>query len=83
MTPARGRARALLADWIGSANHPIAQRPDIAGARLSAWLNHYDFFAASADDAFRQRMMARLVADARASPPTCPPRNSTLARSPR
>ena len=64
--PARGRARALLADWIGSANHPIAQRPDIAGARLSAWLNHYDFFAASADDAFRQRMMARLVADARA-----------------
>ncbi len=45
---------------------PIAQRPDVAGARIAAWLGHYDFFAASADDAFRQRLMARLVADARA-----------------
>ena len=37
----------------------------MAGARIAAWLGHYDFFAATADDAFRQRLMARLVADAR------------------
>lgn len=63
---ARLRARALVADWI---NNPptdaIAHRPDVIGARITAWLGHYDFFAATADDAFRQRMMARLVSDAR------------------
>ena len=39
--------------------------PDVVGARITAWLGHYDFFAATADDAFRQRLMARLVSDAR------------------
>ncbi len=63
---ARTRARALLADWLATAADPLTRRPDVAGARLAAWLSHYDFFAASADDGFRQRMMARLVADARA-----------------
>ena len=63
---ARARARALLADWLTIPADALARRPDVAGARLAAWLGHYDFFAASADDAFRQRMMARLVADARA-----------------
>jgi uncharacterized heparinase superfamily protein len=63
---ARMRARALVADWITAADlDAIADRPDVTGARLTAWLGHYDFFAASADDAFRQRLMARLVADAR------------------
>ncbi len=64
--PARTRARSLLADWLATASDPLAHRPDVAGARLAAWLGHYDFFAASADDAFRQRMMSRLVSDARA-----------------
>ena len=27
-------------------------RPHVVGARLAAWLGHFDFFAASADDAF-------------------------------
>ena len=64
---ARSRARALVADWIAtSAPDPIAHRPDVAGARITAWLGHYDFFAASADDGFRHRLMARLVSDARA-----------------
>jgi len=64
---ARLRARALAADWIATgAADPMAKVPDIAGARIAAWLGHYDFFAASADDGFRQRMMGRLVADARA-----------------
>ena len=49
---ARGRARALVADWIGLPPNPLTRRPDIAGARLAAWLGHWDFFAASADDAF-------------------------------
>ena len=63
---ARICARALVADWISA--HPLdpmAHRPDVAGARIAAWLGHYDFFAASADDAFRSRMMSRLVADTR------------------
>jgi uncharacterized heparinase superfamily protein len=63
---ARMRARALVSDWIGEAEPDrIADRPDVVGARIAAWLGHYDFFAASADDGFRQRLMARLVADAR------------------
>jgi uncharacterized heparinase superfamily protein len=63
---ARLRARALVAEWI--ANPPgeaVARRPDVAGTRIAAWLGHYDFFAATADDPFRQRLMARLVSDAR------------------
>ncbi len=63
---ARMRARALVGDWIGGGDaDPLAQRPDIAGSRIAAWLGHYDFFAASADDEFRTRLMWRLVADAR------------------
>ncbi len=62
---ARMRARALVADWIDEGREPIAQRADVAGARITAWLGHFDFFAASADDAFRNRMLRRLVADAR------------------
>ncbi len=63
---ARLRARALVADWIATPQvEALAQRPDVAGGRIAAWLGHYDFFAASADDLFRQRLMARLVSDAR------------------
>jgi len=63
---ARVRARALVLDWIsGPQAEPLAYRPDVIGARLAAWLGHYDFYAASADDIFRQRLMGRLVADAR------------------
>ena len=63
---ARMRARALVADWITAAElDAIADRPDVTGARITAWLGHYDFFAASADDGFRQKLMGRLVADAR------------------
>jgi uncharacterized heparinase superfamily protein len=63
--PARLRARALVAEWIATAlPDPIANRADVIGARLTAWLGHYDFFAASADDAFRQKLMDRIVADA-------------------
>lgn len=64
---ARLRARGLVAEWIAAPpSDPVAQRPDVIGARITAWLGHYDFFAATADDAFRQKLMNRLVADARA-----------------
>ena len=63
---ARLRARALVSEWVASpTNDPLAHRPDVVGARITAWLGHYDFFAATADDFFRQKLMARLVSDAR------------------
>jgi uncharacterized heparinase superfamily protein len=63
---ARLRARQLVSEWIAAPPHDaIPHRPDVIGARITAWLGHYDFFAATADDAFRQRLMARLVTDAR------------------
>jgi uncharacterized heparinase superfamily protein len=65
--PARLRARGLVAEWVAAPPaDPVAHRPDVAGARIAAWLGHYDFFAATADDAFRQKLMNRLVGDARA-----------------
>lgn len=63
---ARSRARVLVADWIGTPGRDrMAERADVAGARICAWLGQYDFFVASADDAFRAQVMARLVTDAR------------------
>jgi uncharacterized heparinase superfamily protein len=63
---ARARARALVSDFIETGElDAMANRADVMGARIAAWLGHYDFFAASADDDFRQRLMCRLVVDAR------------------
>lgn len=63
---ARVRTRALILDWFDAAPAiGIATRPDVMGARITAWLAHFDFFAASADDEFRNALMARLIADAR------------------
>jgi uncharacterized heparinase superfamily protein len=63
---ARGAARRKITEFLDTPQlDPMAHRPDVAGARIAAWLGHYDFFAASADDDFRQRLMARLVTDAR------------------
>ncbi len=60
------RARALVSDWIGAVpSDPIAQRPDVVSTRIAAWLGHYDFFASTADDGFRQKLMARVLTDAR------------------
>ena len=63
---ARLRARTLVADWLQRPpNDALARSPEIVGARVNAWLVHYDFFAASADDGFRQRLMTRLLGDSR------------------
>jgi uncharacterized heparinase superfamily protein len=64
--PARLRARALTADWLAlPPGDPLAEAPEVTGARLSAWLGHWDFVAATAEDEFRRDIMARLVQDAR------------------
>jgi uncharacterized heparinase superfamily protein len=68
---ARARARALVEDFF-AAGLPA---PDTAAARIGAWLGHYDFFAASADDDFRQRLLARIVTDARTLAAALPPEN--------
>ncbi len=71
---ARARARALVQGWFaGGQADPAASEAAVAGSRIAAWLGHYDFFAASADDAFRQRLMGRLVADARSLAALLPP----------
>jgi uncharacterized heparinase superfamily protein len=63
---ARLRARMLVSECLEEDHpDPLLTRPDIAGSRITAWLGHYDFFAASADDEFRQALMSRLVAEAR------------------
>lgn len=63
---ARVRARDLVDSWLAAPPDAQVALAEVTGSRLSAWLSHYDFFAATADDAFRQRLMARLVSDARA-----------------
>jgi uncharacterized heparinase superfamily protein len=71
---ARSRARALVSDFMDTEKpDPIATAPDVTGARLTAWLGHYDFFAASADDDFRQELMTRLARDARNLSAALPP----------
>lgn len=63
---ARLHARALSADWLNrGADEPVADAPEVAGARISAWLGHWDFFAATSEDGFRRAIMTRLAQDAR------------------
>jgi uncharacterized heparinase superfamily protein len=63
---ARLRGRALAADWLAlAAGDPLADAPEVAGARISAWLGHWDFLAATAEDGFRRQLMQRMAADAR------------------
>jgi uncharacterized heparinase superfamily protein len=64
---ARRKARALTADWI-AANatwSPVAWHPVVLGCRLAHWFSQYEFFAASADVAFRQRLLAAAARQAR------------------
>jgi uncharacterized heparinase superfamily protein len=64
---ARVRARDLAHDWLANgASQDLAQAPEVVGARISAWLGHWDFLAASADDGFRRALLTRLALDGRA-----------------
>ncbi|WP_207802971.1 heparinase II/III family protein [Roseicella frigidaeris] len=63
---ARLRARDLTEDWLLRGGQEIlAQAPDVAAARVSAWLGHWDFLAATAEDGFRRKLLVRLAQDAR------------------
>lgn len=63
---ARLRARDLAEDWlVRGAGEEVAQAPEVAAARVSAWLGHWDFLAATAEDGFRRKLLVRLAQDAR------------------
>jgi uncharacterized heparinase superfamily protein len=64
---ARRKARALTADWIAAnaAWSAVAWHPAVTGNRLAHWLGQYEFFAASADVAFRQSLLAAAARQAR------------------
>ncbi|WP_431303362.1 heparinase II/III family protein [Sediminicoccus sp. BL-A-41-H5] len=64
---ARVMARDLTEDWLArGAAEPMAQAPEVAAARISAWLGHWDFLAATAEEAFRKPLLQRLALDGRA-----------------
>ncbi|MBV1797358.1 heparinase II/III family protein [Siccirubricoccus sp. G192] len=64
---ARMRARDLTEDWLArGAEQDLAQAPEVAAARVSAWLGHWDFLAATAEDGFRRKLLIRLAQDGRA-----------------
>lgn len=69
-TDGRRAARTMIASWIASHPRPragtIAARPDVAGARIAAWLSHHDTLIADADDMLRSNFAASLHAQARA-----------------
>lgn len=59
-------ARDLAEAWLAQgASEPLANLPEVAAARVSAWLGHWDFFAASAEEGFRRALMQRLAQDGR------------------
>ncbi|MFT8644716.1 heparinase II/III family protein [Gluconacetobacter sp.] len=71
---ARLQARALVNDWLAHPpTDPMVRDCAVTGARLASWLGHYDFFAASADDGFRHRLMQRLLAEGRTIAALLPP----------
>ena len=61
--PARRRARELVGGWCRRFGwfDAISWRPAILARRVAAWLCHYEFFAASADDELRARFFRALL----------------------
>ena len=64
---ARRKARALVGDWIeaNAAWTPVAWHPVVTGSRLAQWFSQYEFYAASADVGFRQRLLTSAARQAR------------------
>lgn len=60
---ARSTARALVSSWIDRHDqwHPMTWRPDILGSRIALWLGTYEIFCESAEDSFRERVLASLA----------------------
>lgn len=59
---ARNTARNLVSGWIDRHDqwHPLTWRPDILGARIALWLGTYELFCESAEDVFRERVLASI-----------------------
>ncbi len=64
---ARRRARDLVGSWLAANDHwsAPAWQPVNLGQRLTNWLGQYEFFAASADVAFRHRLLEGMVQQGR------------------
>ena len=65
---ARRRARELVAQWIeDNANRwdSLIWSPEVTGRRLTHWLGHYEFYAASAQVDFRHRLLYETSRQAR------------------
>jgi uncharacterized heparinase superfamily protein len=64
---ARRMAREMTANWISRYEkpHETAWRPDVTGARISAWISFHDFFCSAADDDFRRNYFSSLLRQAR------------------
>ncbi|WPZ35335.1 heparinase II/III family protein [Thalassobaculum sp. OXR-137] len=60
---ARRRARDLVGAWIERypAWDRLAWRADLLAARVAAWVHTFGFFADSADDEFRRRVLESLI----------------------
>lgn len=65
---ARLIARGLVTDWISNSpsSYPVVvYQPFVLATRVSNWLGHYDFFAASADGYFHRQFMQRILMEGR------------------
>jgi uncharacterized heparinase superfamily protein len=64
---ARRHARILTQAWLDrhARCDQVAWAPDATGARLANWIGFHDFFCASADDSFRQRLFQSAARQAR------------------
>ncbi|WP_336944833.1 heparinase II/III family protein [Asaia sp. HN010] len=63
---ARLYARSIVGSWLDQPPiDPLVLNAPATGARLASWLGHFDFFAASASEAFRQKVMDRLLVEGR------------------
>ncbi len=60
-------ARYLVEEWLNAHDRWNAQtwHAPLLAARLTNWLSHHDFFAATADTEFHDRVMASVVKQAR------------------
>ncbi len=63
----RRQARLLTTQWLNDYQQwdAVAWDPLRIGARLTAWIAHHNFFIASADDAFRERIFDAIICQSR------------------
>lgn len=63
---ARLYARSIVGSWLDQPPvDSLVLNASAAGARVASWLGHFDFFAASANQGFRQKVMDRLLVEGR------------------